>query len=629
MADIIQLLPDSIANQIAAGEVIQRPASVVKELMENALDAGATNIQLIVKDAGRTLVQVIDNGKGMSETDARMSLERHATSKISSADDLFHLNTMGFRGEALASIASIAHLEMKTAQIEATIGTQLLVEGSKVLEQSPCAFQLGTSIAVKNLFFNVPARRKFLKSDQIELRHIIDEFERVALPNPHIKFTFHHNNNELFHLEKGGFRQRIVSVFGKRYNEKLVPVEEETDIVKISGFVGKPEAAKKTRGEQFFFVNKRFIKSTYLHHAVQESMRELIPGNAFASYFLMLEVNPEFIDVNIHPTKTEIKFEDERAIYALLRSAIRRGIGSNNVFPSLDFEQENSFNVPLKPSGEIRAPQIQINPNYNPFHESSQAPKNNGGNSHYTKETSERERNNLENWQKLYSSNPAMAEAMKPHVFAQNESVSAEQQSFAVHPETQEHKEVSKAVFQLHGKYILAQIKSGLVLIHQSRAHERILFERYLHALNEQQAWSQQQLFPQTVQLSAGDSELIREIMNELQFIGIGIHEFGKNTFVVQGMPSHIENTDAQTLLEGVVEQYKNTMQSVNLQKNEAFALALARKTAISTSKVLQQEELKQLIDELFACENPSTTASGKAIIHTFSLNELDKLFNT
>lgn len=620
MPDVIQLLPDSIANQIAAGEVIQRPASVVKELLENAVDAGATDIQLVVKDAGKTLIRVIDNGCGMSETDARMSLERHATSKIRNVDDLFHLHTMGFRGEALASIASIAQIELKSRIKGNGLGTQLIVEGSEVRQQEPCTSPNGTSIAVKNLFFNVPARRKFLKRESVELRHIIDEFERVAIPHPEIRMEFTHNDNEVFHLEKGSFRQRIVSVFGKRYNEKLVPVDEETDLIRISGFVVKPEAAKKTRGEQFFFVNDRFIKSPYLHHAITDALKELVPDKAHPGYFLRLEVEPSFIDVNIHPTKTEIKFEDERTIYAILRSATRKAIGKFNVTPSLDFEQETGFDTPVQPQGPIGIPQVTINPEYNPFQEEENSSTRNQA----PRQLTPQERSNQENWEKLYETQPEIAQTLQARFESETDENPEEAgtESTEAEPSTP-----ARVAFQLHGKYILAQIKSGMVVIHQSRAHERILYETYLAALESHSTPSQQQLFPQTVKFSAQDAALVNELLPELQRAGVDINEFGQHSFVVQGLPMYAPNTDPQALLEGVLEQYKNSLQELQLPKQEAFARSLARKTAIKPDHRLQSDEMIALIDELFACKNPYTAPSGKPIIHTFTLSDLDKQF--
>ncbi len=630
MPDIIQLLPDSIANQIAAGEVIQRPASVVKELLENSVDAGAQSIQLIVKDAGKTLIQVIDNGSGMSETDARLCLERHATSKIRKADDLFALKTMGFRGEALASIASISQLEIKTRKQDADLGCKIEVEASEVKTQEPEQCPVGTSISVKNLFFNVPARRKFLKSHNVETRHIIDEFERVALVHPEVAFTFHHNENELFRLPKSNFRQRVVAVFGKKYNQLLVPVEEATNLVKISGFLVKPEAAKKTRGEQFFFVNNRFIKSAYLHHAIQDALSELIPKGFHAGYFLHLEVEPDFIDINIHPTKTEIKFEDERAIYAILNSSIKQAIGKFNVAPSLDFDRETSFDtLPLKEGTPVRMPEVKVNPNYNPFEEEK---KFKG--TYSTPTETPQERSNRENWEKLYAQHPFMEKekasadlgTSNGDLFQPTEGASRVTSDFSQTSEKTDPTETK--TIQLHKKYLLAQIRSGFVIIHQSRAHERILFEQYIQALSRNSGWSQQQLFPQTVEFSSGDAEMIRNLMEELHAIGFDINEFGKNAFVIQGLPSYAVDQDPKELLEGVIESFKLNQQKLNLEKKESFARALAKKTAIKSGKVLSQEEMKALIDELFGCENPYTTPSGKTIVSTITLDELNKRFN-
>ncbi|KAB1064319.1 DNA mismatch repair endonuclease MutL [Salibacter halophilus] len=624
MANIVQLLPDNIANQIAAGEVIQRPASVVKELLENAVDADATEIDLIVKDAGKTLIRVIDNGSGMSDEDARMALERHATSKIRSSDDLFSIKTMGFRGEALASIASISHVEIKTKERSNDLGSQVLVEGSEVKKQEPTQTKNGTSIAVKNLFYNVPARRKFLKSDQVELRHIIDEFERVALPNPHIKFTFHHNDNELFHLDPGSFRQRVVAVFGKKFRERLVPVEQKTNILDLRGFVGKPESARKTRGEQFFFVNGRFIKSHYLHHAISEAMEELIPKGYHPSYFIELQVEPDFIDVNIHPTKTEIKFEDERAIYAIVSSSVRQAIGQYNITPTIDFEQETSFDGPSS-NKPVTPPQIKVDTSYNPFEENKQFGGKPGSDRKKFSGSEASKAMQRENYEKLFRANPEMAKWTAQHLDQEDETPEeTQQQSFEVE-EKEQHK---MPCIQLHKKYILSTIKSGAVLIHQSRAHERILFERFTEFLANNPASSQQSLFPQQVQFSAQDATLVEELSDELKMLGFELSGFGKTTFVVQGMPDYAVNQDPQELLETVLENYKNNLQELKLDKQEAFARSLAQRTAIIGGKELSRDEMLVLIEELFACSNPYTTPGGRPIIHTFTIKEFDKLFN-
>lgn len=633
MADIIQLLPDTIANQIAAGEVIQRPSSVVKELLENSVDAGSSEINLIVKDAGKTLIQIIDNGCGMSETDARMCLERHATSKIREANDLFSIRTMGFRGEAMASIASIAHLELKSKLTGSELGTKITVEAGEVVDQEPCQVKEGTSIAVKNLFFNIPARRKFLKSNAVEIRHIIDEFERVALAHPDIKMTFHHNDNELFHVERGSFRQRIVGLFGKKYNEKLAPIEQETNLVNISGFICKPEGAKKTRGEQFFFVNKRFIKSHYLNHAIQEAMKELLPQGYYPGYYIMLEVSPDFIDVNIHPTKTEIKFEDEKAIYSIINSSVKQSMGQYNISPTLDFEQESSFDVPpISPGTTIQMPQIKVNQSFNPFDEEKKK-----STPSFRPSMTPQDKNNKENWESLYKSSTPTWNPSDFETEIEDEEEDDAEFDFGGKSETQNvpsnintdkiDQSSEKLTIQLHTKYILSHIKSGFMVIHQSRAHERILYEQYIVALANNNGGSQQQLFPQTVEFNTVDAELIRELKPELQSTGFDIEDFGNNSFVIQGLPAYATDGNPKELLEGIIEHFKNNLIKLKLSKQEAFARSMARKTAIRQGKKLEQAEMTALIDELFACENPYTTPSGKNIIITLTLDELDKRF--
>lgn len=614
MADIIQLLPDSVANQIAAGEVVQRPASAVKELMENSLDAGSTSIKLHVKDAGKTLIQVIDNGCGMSETDARMSFERHATSKISKADDLFAIRTMGFRGEAMASIAAIAQVEMKTKRIGDEVGVKIEVEGSELKSHEACACPDGTSIAVKKLFYNVPARRNFLKNDSVELRHIIDEFQRVAIPNPQVAFSLHHNGTEIFHLDKGTLKQRIMAIFGNSYNNRVVPVEENTSIVNIKGFVIKPEFAKKTRGEQFFFLNKRFIKNTYLHHAVQSAFEELLPKDSHASYFLMLEVDPKTIDINIHPTKTEVKFEDEKAVYAFLRSAVKKSLGQFNITPSIDFNQEpHLYNMPLKPAdGIIRQPTIKVNPDYNPF--KNDTPKN------YTKASS-RELSNQANWEKLYTNHSS--EIPQLEVKKEEET----QQVIDTDWDNNFHESNKKLTYQLHNKYILSHIKTGFMVIDQQGAHERILYERMLDSLEKQQSATQQELFPKTLELNAADFALVKELQDEIKGLGFDIREFGKNTIVIQGVPAATVNYESSVLLEGLLENYKQNQQELKLNKRENIARSMARNMSVKAGKALTQEEMNSLIDELFACKMPYSTPAGKPTITTISMDELDKRF--
>ena len=610
MPDIIHLLPDSVANQIAAGEVVQRPASAVKELMENALDAGGSKIKLIVKDAGKTLIQVIDNGCGMTETDARMSFERHATSKIQKAEDLFAIRTMGFHGEALASIAAIAQVELKTKRIGDEVGVQIDIEGSELKRQETVSCAEGTSISVKNLFFNVPARRNFLKTDSVELRHIIDEFHRVSIPNPEIAFSFHHNNTEIFHLESGSLKQRLMGLFGSSYNSRLVPVEENTGIVKIKGFVIKPDFAKKTRGEQFFFLNKRFIKNGYLHHAVQSAFEQLLPTDSFASYFLMLDVDPKSIDINIHPTKTEVKFEDEKAIYAFLRSAVKKSLGQFNISPSLDFDQEaHLYNMPLKPvDGIYKQPTIKVDENYNPFKTEK-------------KEILERELSNKTNWEKLYSRH--VDNQLEFEIKKEEET----QQTINTDWDNDLHESNKKSTYQLHNKYILTHIKTGFMVIDQQGAHERILYERILEGFEKHKSATQQELFPKTIELNTPDFELVKELQSEILAMGFDISEFGKNTFVIHGVPADTSAYDSVKLLEGLLENYKQNLLELKSDKRENLARSMARNTAIKSGKALTQEEMQNIIDELFACKMPYSTPSGKPTITTFSSDDLDKRF--
>jgi DNA mismatch repair protein MutL len=608
MSDIIQLLPDSVANQIAAGEVVQRPASAVKELMENALDAGASKIQLIVKDSGKTLIQVIDNGSGMSETDARLSFERHATSKIRKAEDLFAIRTMGFRGEALASIAAVAQVELKTKRASDEVGVQIIIEGSELKSQEACSIPTGTSISVKNLFFNIPARRNFLKTDNVELRHIIDEFQRVAIPNPQVAFSFHHNNTEVFNLPAGNQKQRLLSLFGSSYNTRLVPVEEDTAIVRIKGFVLKPEFAKKTRGEQFFFLNKRFIRNAYLHHAVQSAFEQLLPSDSFASYFLLLDVDPKTIDINIHPTKTEVKFEDEKAVYAFLRSTVKKSLGQFNISPSLDFDQEaHLYNIPLKPvDGIIKAPTIKVDPNFNPFKNSGRPEP---------KEVSQRSLSNMNNWEKMFEQH------------TENQEKKEEQQSVDSDWDNELHESNRKTSYQLHNKYILSHIKTGFMVIDQQGAHERILYERILESLEKQRSSTQQELFPKTLELNPADFSLVQELLPEISALGFDISEFGKNTFVIHGVPADTTEHDPAALLEGLIENYKENLQELRSDKRENLARSMANNMAIKSGKALTQEEMNRLIDELFACKMPYITPGGKTTVTTFSIDDLDKRF--
>lgn len=623
MTDIIQLLPDSVANQIAAGEVIQRPASVVKELLENSLDAGATEIKLIIKDAGKTLIQVIDNGKGMSDTDARMSFERHATSKIRKAEDIFEIKSMGFRGEALASIAAVAQTEMKTKRDNEEVGSHIHIAGSKVASQEVCSTPRGTSIAVKNLFFNIPARRKFLKSNPVETKHIIDEFQRVALANPNIGFDMFHNENEVFHLEGGSFRQRIVGIFGKNYNQKLVPIEEDTNIVKIEGFIGKPDTAKKTRGEQFLFVNNRFIKSPYLHHAIQSSYEQLIPSGNHPSYFIKLDIDPKLIDINIHPTKTEIKFEDEKAIYAIIRSSTKQSLGKYNIAPSLDFDGEVNLSTPITSNTQIKQPTITVNPNFNPFEEE----KKQSSNGKITSKASDFhfEKPKVDNWENLYNT---FADGKDEHIFENHQPPT---QTVITSNWDDDFTEKQKARFsyQLQFKYILTHIKSGLVVINQHRAHERILYEELIRSMAHGKVASQQQLFPITIELNVADYEILNSLNEETTSLGFDLRDFGKNCIVINGTPADCGNADPKELIEGIIEDFKNTLSDVKLKSREKLAMSLANRSAIKSGQKLNTEEMNNLIDQLFACEMPYISPSGLPTIITMSTEELDQKFDS
>ncbi len=608
MADIIHLLPDSVANQIAAGEVIQRPASAVKELLENAIDAGSDDIKLVIKDAGKTLIQVIDNGCGMSDTDARLSFERHATSKISSADDLFNLSTKGFRGEALASIAAIAQVELKTKQENQDLGTKILIEGSEVKEQEVCTGSKGTCFSVKNLFFNVPARRNFLKSNPVEIKHIIDEFQRVALAHPDIAFSMYNGDNEVFNLRKGSFRQRIVGIFGDKYNQKLVPVSESTDIVSVEGFVSK-----------FFFVNNRFIKNSYLNHAIQNAFEQLLSSDQFPSYFLKLTIDPSKIDINIHPTKTEIKFEDERAIYAILRTSVKQALGKYNIAPTLDFEQETSFNIPIsqKNMEDIKAPTIKVNPNYNPFSNGASKSASNG-----IKTASQKE---AKNWESLYSD---FEKTTQEIVEAQPEIETEQTQQIISSNWDESEYDEKRTILQLHKKYIFTQLKSGYLIIDQQRAHERILYERFNEQLESHKAISQQLLFPETVDFSNADAELLNEIKPEISSLGFVMDKVGRSSFVISGVPADIKEQNVKFTLEKLLEQFKINSSELKLDKKENLATSLARSASIKAGQKLSEEEMSALIDSLFACQMPYHLSNGKPTIISLDLEDLNKQFN-
>ena len=640
MTDIIQLLPDSIANQIAAGEVIQRPASAVKELLENAIDAGASTIKLILKDAGKTLIQVIDDGCGMSETDARMCFERHATSKIRHSEDLFNIRTMGFRGEALASIAAIAQVELRSRQRTNDVGTKIIIEGFELKSQESCSCPAGTNFQVKNLFFNVPARRNFLKSNTVELRHVMDEFERVAMANPSVFFSFHHNNQEIFHLPAGNHRQRIVGLFGKETNKKLVPLQEDTDLVSMSGFVGKPEFSKKTRGEQFFFVNNRFIKSPYLNHAVHSAFEDIMQKDSFPTYYIFIEIDPSRIDINVHPTKQEIKFEDERIVYNYLKVAVRHALGTSAVTPMLDFEQEQGLSQSyLIPKTALRSSTYDSQTGR--FTTDKQSNFEQTKNDLNFKKPSSIERSNLQNWEKLYEVFDVKVTETYENA-SDNETSHSEdsednltfESNFdnAGTPFTLDDTEGSfskqqKDPYQIHNSYIVSQIKSGFLLIDQQAASERILYEKYLNLLEEKQVSTQTQLFPKTLHFSPSDAAILKEILPDINSLGFDVQEFGSETFIVHGLPSDwSQGRDEQKVIESLLEQYKAEV-DFQLDISERIARSLARSAAVKRGTPLSIRETQELIDQLFACAMPFKSPTGRNCFISFDLEDLQKQF--
>lgn len=603
MTDIIHLLPDHIANQIAAGEVIQRPGSAVKELLENAVDAGADEITLIVQDAGKTLVQVIDNGKGMSATDARMAFERHATSKINQIEDLFSIKTMGFRGEALASIAAVAQVELKTRRESDSMGTYIEMENSRVKLQEPIAFNKGTSIAMKNLFFNVPARRNFLKSNHAELKHIIDEFIRVAMSFPAVFFSFQSNGQEVFHLEKGTLKQRIVQILGNHYQSKLVQVNEQTDYMNIFGFVGKPETAKKTRGDQYIFVNNRFIKSPYLHHAIMNGYELLIAKDSFPMYALYIDIDPAHLDVNVHPTKQEIKFEDEKIIYAFVHAAIKHALAQFSITPTLDFELDPNIqrlDAVNKPMTEAQRDTASSSSLYRTFTQKDQA--------YFI----ERSGNELKHWKDFYEPATATPEVSQPQLEHQ---VNAD-----CLPEDHQ-------VSQLNDTFIVLEQESGFMLVHQQNAHERILFERYQNAMEGQPIATQQSLFPETFDLSPADATLLQELLPELKALGYQLEPFGMNSFVIQGIPADITGGTEKASIELLLEQYKHFSADMKLEKREKIFRALSSQHAIKAGTHLPLKAMQVLVHDLMQCSIKNISPSGRPTFMTFQKNELDRLF--
>lgn len=627
MADLIQLLPDAIANQIAAGEVIQRPASVIKELMENSIDAGSTSVKLIVKDAGKTLLQVIDNGCGMSETDARMAFERHATSKIRASEDLFAIRTMGFRGEAMASIAAVAQVEMRTRRQAEELGNRLIIEGSEIKTQEACQCTSGTNISVKNLFFNVPARRNFLKSNTVEMRHILDEFQRLAIANPDIFFSLHHNNTEIFHLPPGNLRQRIIALFGNAYNKRLVPVSEETDALKLYGFVGKPEFAKKTRGEQYFFVNQRFIKSGYLNHAVVTAFEELLAADTYPFYIIFIDIDPARIDINVHPTKQEIKFDDEKLVYNYLKVAIRHSLGQYSIMPTLDFDQETSF------SANRVQPMKRTESTIDSYTRESRATAGNSGsykngNLNFTGEE-KRQQNNLQNWQKLYENigKPTEEEIEAGEAESSVTIESEWSNENTLDDKAQSFSKQQRPPYQVHATYIVSHIKSGFLLIDQQAAHERILYENYLQVLEKQSASTQKQLFPKKIDLPPADAAVLKDIIPQINLLGYDIQDFGQNTFVINGIPAEMAgHRNEEKAIEILLEQYKSNLE-LKLDTKENLARSLARSTSIKRGQPLSVAEMQALIDKLFACSIPFSSPTGRNCFITFELDDLARRF--
>lgn len=622
MSDIIHLLPDSVANQIAAGEVVQRPASVVKELVENAIDAGADYIQVVIKDAGRTLIQIIDNGKGMSETDARMAFERHATSKIQSADDLFALHTMGFRGEALASICAVAQVELRTRREEDELGTFIEIAGSKLEQQKPVSCQQGTIFSVKNLFFNVPARRKFLKSNSTELNHIINEFNRIAIVYPHISFTLTHNDEEIYQLPESSLKQRIVNIFGKSLSNQLLTIHTETSLLTVSGFVGKPESARKQMHNQYFFVNGRYMRHPYFHKAIMKAFENMLAPETSPSYFICFTIDPASIDVNIHPTKTEIKFENEQAIWSILLSTVKEALGKFSVVPDIDFDTEGAMDIPvLNSSTKIRMPEVDFNPDYNPFKEDSQlngGPSYSGGGSY--------KRDHFD-WERLYegfenekSPEPIQAEIILDSHISDTDEQEATKSNLMSRQSGVEY-------FQFKGKYILTSVKSGLMFIDQRRAHMRILFEQYLQFINQQKGLSQQILFPELIDLSAEDSLIVEEMKDDLAFVGFDIDKFGKNTYRINGVPSNLNGMSCIPVLEEMIAAQKDNTTAGKTIIHEKIALSLAKAAAIPYGKVLSTQELSQLVDSLFACDNHNYAPDGKPIINILTEEDIDGKF--
>lgn len=606
MGDIIQLLPDNIANQIAAGEVIQRPASAVKELLENAVDACATEIRLIVNDSGKSLVQVIDNGKGMSELDARMCFERHATSKIREIDDLFHIKTMGFRGEALASIAAVSQVELKTKRREDVAGTYLEIDNSVVRKQEITACGDGTSIAMKNLFFNVPARRNFLKSNPVEMRHIVDEFTRVALSFPEIFFTLTSNGQEVFHLDKGSLKQRILQILGSQYNSKLVTVQEKTDYLNTFGFVGKPDAARKTRGDQYLFVNNRFIRSAYLNHAIMSAYHELIPADSFPLYILFIELDPVQVDVNVHPTKQEIKFEDEKIVYAFVQAAVKHALAQFSITPTLDFDLDPSIqqlDAVSKPVSEQKKASVASSSLYQTFTQKNQA--------HLIEKSS-----NLGDWKDFFTKDQKPDVQQAPSHF-----------DFGLPASREIALKEDCTLIQIFNTYIIAATNRGFVLVNQQLAHERIWYEKLTAASAGKPVAYQRSLFPATIELSKQDTALLGELLNDLLQLGYLVEPFGTDTFVIQGSPADLDQGNERMVIENLLEQFKHFSNELRFSKREKLIRSLAQQQAIKSGTPLSSNEMTALVQDLFACKQPGITASGSPTYIEFQKEYINGLF--
>lgn len=613
MSDIVHLLPDSIANQIAAGEVVQRPSSVVKELIENAIDAGADSIQLIIKDAGRTLIQVIDNGKGMSATDARMAFERHATSKIKSAEDLFALNTMGFRGEALPSIAAVSHVELRTRQQGSEVGTCICIAGSQVESQEVVACPEGSNFSVKNLFFNVPARRKFLKSNDTERRNILSDFERIVLVYPEIEFTFIDNDTEVLKYPVSNLRQRIINVIGKSINQQLLSVDVETSIVKITGFVGKPESARKTRAQQFFFVNGRYMRNPYFNSAVMSAYEHLIPSSERPNYFIYLDIDPSTIDVNIHPTKTEVKFENEQPIWQILFASVKEALGKFNEIPSIDFDTEDAIDIPIHdPLASFKQPQVTVDPTYNPFKSSGTGA---GGGGSY-------KRPKLD-WEAFYDGFKNEEEVVDeiPEVES-NLFNSADAKDNAL-----DHGHDTALQYQYKSKYIVTSVKSGLMIIDQHRAHVRILFDQFLSQIQNKRGVSQRTLFPEVVEFSPSEAAMVPYIIDDLEAIGFDLSHLGDNSYSINGIPAETSHVDSVSLVRNMISNSVESGSDIKEEIRESIALSMAQSSAITYGSKLSEEEMLKIVSQLFACPQNKHTPSGKTIISVMTDDAIDKMF--